>query len=200
MKCKIVRYNEDKRKMYVRTGRVNADGTSMRLQPWRPLNPSEPCQLNEQIHIHPDPNEAVDVEDKSFATYGDSGSLVFLVSDDGEHMWAFGMVVGGIEADGSAIVTPIWAVLDAFDLPRKFISFKYLGSQFKELSAKVDNMDAKVNQIDGKINQMDNKMNQMDCRLGQLEKYMSEILTIMKDKERAKGDQDPQTSAHNNPT
>ena len=156
MKCKIVRYNEDKRKLYVRTGRINVDSTSVRLKlnAWWPPTPNEACQLYAQIHVQPDPDEILDVEDKSFATYGDSGSLVFLVSDDGEHMWAFGMVVGGIEADGSAIVTPISAVLDAFGLPPKFMSFIYIGKQFNELSAKVDKMDAKMDEMDEKIDKI----------------------------------------------
>ena len=170
-KCKIVRYNENKQKMYVRTGRVNMDGTAVRA--WYPTSPSEPCQLYTQIHIHPDPNEVVDVEDQSFATLGDSGSLVFLVSDDGENMWAFGMVVGGLKADGSAIVTPIWAVLDAFGLPRKFMSFKYLGSQLNELSAKVDNMDVKVNHIGGIMNQIGQAMTQMDGQMCQMDQKMN---------------------------
>ena len=147
LKCKIGRYNEVRRKLFVRTGRIDTDGTAVRA--WWPTTQSEPCQLYAQLHVLPDPNEVVpdpnevvpdpnehlpdpnevvpdpnevvpdpneveDKEDQRFATKGDSGSLVFLESDDGEHMWGFGMVVGGIEDEGSAIVTPIWAVLDTF--------------------------------------------------------------------------------------
>jgi hypothetical protein len=47
---------------------------------------------------------------KDFGSFGDSGSLV--VTDDGEHH-PVGMVIGG-GSNGSAIVTPIGAILDRF--------------------------------------------------------------------------------------
>ena len=184
MKCKIVRYNEDKKKLYVRTGRINADGASVAA--WWPVTSNEKCQLYAQIHIQPDRTEIVDgIEDQSFATPGDSGSLVFLTSEDGEHIWAFGMVVGGIEADGSAIVTPIWEVLDAFGLPRKFMSFKY---------AQVNNLENKVKELSDKLDKMDETMKHMDENIKQI------LTNTMTKNSKADTDQNALTSGHINPT
>ena len=178
MKCKIVRYNENKRKMYVRTGRMRTDGST--IAPCWPPDSTEKCPLYVQLHIYPE-LENIDGDDGCFATEGDSGSLVFLASDDGKHMWAMGMIVGGIPADGSAIATPIWAVLDAFDLPRTFMSFKYdnLGNQFKELSAQVERVDKKVDKMDEKISANTAKVDEYTAKADQMFETLNQKLTII---------------------
>ena len=59
----------------------------------------------------------------AFADEGDSGSLVHLVSENNgeQSIRAIGMLVGGTTY-GTGIVTPIWAILDNFDLPNQLLA------------------------------------------------------------------------------
>ena len=120
-RCKIVRYDENRQKMYIRHGILKVDGTSCSW--WWPADYSEKCQLYCQIEIYPDPRENLGCDDKCFASEGDSGSLVFLQSEHRDNPWAIGMVVAGIPNTGSVIVTPIWAILEKFGLPLRLESF-----------------------------------------------------------------------------
>lgn len=113
--CKIVKYDEKNQQMYVRIGKLLIDGTSVR---WRnPAYPFDECRLHRQMEIRPVDYQSVASDDKSFATFGDSGSLVFLESQTEDQAWAIGMVVGGCSDTMSAVVTPIWSILEAFKLP-----------------------------------------------------------------------------------
>ena len=58
-----------------------------------------------------------------FADEGDSGSLVFVFSENNgeQDMRVIGMLVGGT-THRTGIVTPIWAILDNLDLPDQLLA------------------------------------------------------------------------------
>ena len=136
----------------MRTGILNTTGSAVAA--WWPTSSDEKCKLFLQLEIRPDFEEIVDSDDKSFATEGESGALVFIASDDLKHKWAIGMVVGGINANGAAIVTPIWAILDSFELPRRLLSFEnqrltQMELCMKDLRAQVNGVHQKLDQVLG---------------------------------------------------
>ena len=101
--------------MYICTGVLKVSGTT--LDAYYPANLNEKCRLYAQMEIYPCPPA------KEFANFGDSGSLVFLVNEHTDDIWAIGMVVGGVSS-GAAIVTPIWAILESLNLPKNLLSFE----------------------------------------------------------------------------
>ena len=114
-KCIIVRYDDTNKRMFICTGVLKVSGTT--LDAYYPANLDEKCRLYAQMEIYPCPPA------KEFANFGDSGSLVFLVNEHTDDIWAIGMVVGGVSS-GAAIVTPIWAILESLNLPKNLLSFE----------------------------------------------------------------------------
>ena len=138
---------------------------------WSPATSEEVCQLFNQIEVHPDPAEILDTDDQSFAAEGDSGSLVFLATKDNQNIWAIGMVVGGIIPNGSALVTPIWTILDRFGLPRCLLSFESQRLRKIELYMKDT-----TNALENLISSIEHQTNMTDQRLTSIEKQTMEIL------------------------
>lgn len=135
--------------MYMRTGILNITGTT--IAAWWPTSPDEKCKLFAQIEIRPDSTEILDSDDKSFAKEGESGSLVFIESNDLKNKWAIGMVVGGMKANGSCLATPIWAILDSFNLPMRLLSFEdqrlnQIELFMKEVCAGINGLHQKIEQ------------------------------------------------------
>lgn len=135
-RCKIVRYNDRSQQMYVRNGILTCDVSSIRW--WNPADPSEECQSHRQIEIIPDECDTVESDDTKFASKGDSGSLVFLESQTKDHVWAIGMVVGGCQNTRSAIVTPIWSILEKLGLPLRLESFEI--TRLHKIEQEIENL------------------------------------------------------------
>ena len=134
--CKIIRYDEKHKQMYISTGVLKMQGAQ--IAAYYPSNPNEKCRLYTQMEILP-----CDLDSK-FADFGDSGALVFLVNEHTDDMWAIGMIVGGVSS-GAGIVTPIWAILDSFGLPMKLLSFN--NHRMKKIEQSMDDIQKDLKEI-----------------------------------------------------
>lgn len=139
----MVKYGAITRLTY---GLLNVTGAA--VNKWNPNNSAnERIRLHQQIEIYPDGDDAT----QPFAKEGDSGSLVFTVpenGDDEEDICAIGMIVGGTTY-GSVIVTPIWAILERFDLPLKLISFN--DQRIRNLNRGLRDVKRELSNLAGKI-------------------------------------------------
>ena len=79
--------------------------------------PHDSIRLHQQFEVY-------SVKDKPFANQGDSGAMVFLVSQENTEikLKALGLLVGGTD-HGTTIVTPIWAILERLNLPLNLLPF-----------------------------------------------------------------------------
>lgn len=186
--CKIVRYDEENKKMYVRNGILSVDGTTCRFYCWWPKDNNEECQLYQQIEIHPDVDQCIESKDKRFAEKGDSGSLVFLVSATGDRVWAIGMVVAGIPSTGSAIVTPIWTILETFNLPLRLESFenqrlRKIEKTIMDLSKTIrEQIKPSIEKAQQGILRIDQTLEKQEKRQTSMEENIKNILHLLKSK------------------
>lgn len=138
------------------TGKLKTIGAAVKK--WNPNdNPNENIRLHQQIEIDTEVNDCK----KTFAWHGDSGSLVLAIlenSEYGEGMRAIGILVGGTTY-GSAIVTPIWAILESFNLPLKLLTFneqsiRNLNRDMRDVKNKLSNIQSELSQLNGKVAQL----------------------------------------------
>ena len=89
-----------------------------------------------------------------FAINGDSGCLTFMITDssngDPYTIRALGMYIGHYDHGGCCLVTPIWAILQKFNLPLRLMSFP------------VQRQEAEMEEVDlrGKVENLENNMRQ----------------------------------------
>ena len=114
------------------TGRLRMVGAAVSTE-------SSRRQLHQQIEIEPKPGSG------KFSEPGDSGSPVFLIQqlDDASPMYAVGMHIGSTSF-GTAIASPIWAVLKGLELPVQLLSFE--NPRIQRLERDVDRMNRNMNE------------------------------------------------------
>lgn len=98
-------------------GRIVVDGCTVRKLSSK-VDTSIYDTLHQQIEVF---HECLNDD---FAKPGDSGALVLLVSENAaKDTRALGLVVGGTSYK-SVIITPIWSILDSFNLPPNLLTFE----------------------------------------------------------------------------
>lgn len=153
----IVKYGAQTKLTY---GRVQITGAA--INNWNPKNlPHEKIRLHQQIEVNPM------FPVLKFADIGDSGSPVFLVSENSgeQSMRAMGMLVGGTTY-GTGIVTPIWAILDKFDLPNQLLTSDE--QRIQKLNRGMNNMTTGMNHMKTVMNHMTGKMEALDSKINTL--------------------------------
>lgn len=183
--------------MYICTGFLKVSGTT--IDAYYPATVGEKCLLHGQMEIFPCPPA------KKFANPGDSGALVFLVNEHTDDIWAIGMVVAGVNS-GASIVTPIWAILESFNLPKKLLSFenkriqkiehgmKYIQKQMESMHQQTQTLAGMHQKTQQDLTAMNNQTRQdlasmrhqiqqdMDGRLNPIQHTLSEILSCLNPK------------------
>lgn len=109
---------------------------------------------HQQIEICPEKNHKnypdKNGEKSPIAAEGDSGSLFLSVPENGDEdeIRAVGMLIGATTY-GTVMVTPIWAILESFDLPLKLLSFN--DQRIRNLTRGLRNVENKLSNVDRKI-------------------------------------------------
>ena len=132
-------------------------------------------QLHQQLEVFsPSPS------DLKFSDEGDSGSLVFLQSD--QNIRALGLLVGGTTY-GTTIVTPMWAVLSKLDLPLQLLNFASgpcmlppRNLTLDNVVKDVENLKSNVLELVGHAQQTDQKMSELVEHANQTDQKMSELV------------------------
>ena len=147
------------------SGTVRLFGPAVRVTSYVPE-----VLLHQQFEIVSSlPNEA-------FSKEGDSGALVFLLSDlnSGLNIRALGLLVGGT-SHNTTIVTPIWAVLGKFNLPLKLLKFESESCLLPPRNSRLDGIEKDVEELKSNVSELVEKTLQTDQRMNVMEGKIDQV-------------------------
>ena len=147
---------------------------------------------NDYIRLHRQ-FEVYSIKDKPFALEGDSGALVFLISQDKNEVKirALGLLVGGTDY-GTTIVTPIWAILEQLELPLRLLSFGGLketnfskdeNDRLQRIEKDVDSLKAGVSTLYSRLEETTQTTQRTEQNIGLMDRKIEEIRTSVANKQ-----------------
>ena len=126
-----------------------------------------------------------------FATHGDSGCLTFLITDGFPYtIRALGMYIGSY-GNGHCLITPIWAILNKFNLPLRLLSFQEQqqeqlmdvderNDRWTVLENKVEDYGAAIEDIAGRVNSFGTEIIEVQCLKAGMEQFEGQFKSMQR--------------------
>ena len=120
-----------------------------------------------------------------FATQGDSGCLAFIITEGYPYtIKALGMYIGTYSY-GGCVVTPIWAILQKFNLPLQLLSFPVQRQEAEMDVMEEDTVSERVTNLENNVKHQETAITKMTENVGYLGAQMKTVNTKVNANEQA---------------